>query len=155
MSTFASSTRAPAPAEVVPLGYYLLLSEKLGRMNVDFSQTLAGYSDTLRRLHDQQSETSFWRERYNRLYDDYANLDERFQDAAGRNLGMSVDIAKKDGIIEALEKKICGLETSLRTHGSLEAVSASGGWPGWLSAPASMGADDEDFEVLNPLNASV
>ncbi|KAH8654810.1 hypothetical protein BGZ61DRAFT_467329 [Ilyonectria robusta] len=102
-----------ASAEGFPPGHCLSVSGTLERTNLDFRNTLADFSDTLRRLNDQQKATLFWQGMYEGLCDDYRNLDQRYEAITGKNLMMSIEIAKMDDLIKILEDKVRGIEVKM------------------------------------------
>ncbi|KAH6986737.1 hypothetical protein EDB80DRAFT_782706 [Ilyonectria destructans] len=102
--------RHVASAEGFPPGHCLSFSGTMERTNLDFCNTLADFSDTLRRLNDQQKATLFWQRMYEGLRDDYRNLDQRYEAITGKNLMMSIEIAKMDDLIKILGEKIRGRE---------------------------------------------
>lgn len=53
---------------------------------------------------------------YEGLRDDYRNLDQRYEAITGKNLMMSIEIAKMDDLIKILEEKIRGIEVEMASR---------------------------------------
>lgn len=132
------------------------------RSNVDFSRTLANFSDTLRRQNDDQKAAIFWQGKYDILYNEFINSDyrwtERYEDVAGKNLMMCIEITKKDEVIKAHEERIKILETEVADQkgiqdGNSETASAPGEMYGWMSNIESCDSVDAEGGELVTLSS--
>ena len=87
------------------------------RLDIEFSDTLSDFAEALKRLYKLQQRTSYWKDMYDRLYDEYENLGDEYQRAIADNSYMSVKIKRMDDMITDLHTEIQGLQAEVAGQG--------------------------------------
>ena len=100
-------------ADGPPPGLWSQAAGTLERVNIDFSNTLSDFAGVLKRQFELQNLTVYWKDMYERLYDDYRNLDDRYEDVSATNVQMSIDITKRDETIQRKDELIAVLEAEV------------------------------------------
>ena len=100
-------------ADGQPPGLWSQATGTLERVNIDFSNTLSDFAGVLKRQFELQNLTAYWKAMYERLYDDYRNLDDRYEDVSATHVQMSIELTKRDEAIQRKDELIAALEAEI------------------------------------------
>jgi hypothetical protein len=104
VNSVRDGTQQVAPATLPPQ-VLLQAPQTRERRSLDFSNTLSDFAEALKRLHEVQQLTSYWKDMHDRLYNDYRK-------AMVNNSQMSMEIRKRDDMIVQLQVEIRELQAA-------------------------------------------